>query len=299
VARGNRRRNGECQRTLVGFPGDSLNDLPDPKIENGVLRFSWVDTRNHLDYVVNYVNGALEGEMTGSQGELKFTGHRAPVIDEHDDGAWVKGKPITLFNGKDLAGWKGLKSNAAAGWTIDSGVLKSTGHADDLITADKYWNFELHVEYNVAEHSNSGVGLRGRYEVQIIDDFGKPPGLHGTGTLYTRIVPPANYGKPAGQWQTLDIRLVGMEVTGTLNGNKLYEKGVIDGLTGIAFDPYEGKLPPPAGPRFSCLLPQRQNPRASTNTTQVNPPSRVHIRRRYFGQLPCGRGRPPAVAPCS
>ena len=226
---------------FVGFPGGSLNDLPDPKIENGVLRFSWVDTRNHLDYVVNYVNGSLEGKMTGSQGELKFTGHRAPVIDEHDDGSWVKGKPIRLFNGKDLSGWKGLKSDAAAGWTTDGGILKSTGHADDLITINKYWNFALHLEYNVAEHSNSGVGLRGRYEVQIIDDFGKPPGLHGTGTLYTRIVPPANYGKPAGEWQTLDIRLVGMEVTGTLNGNKLYEKGVIEGLTGIAFDPYEGK----------------------------------------------------------
>jgi hypothetical protein len=184
---------------FVGFPGGSLNDLPNPKIENGVLRFSWVDKRNHLDYVVNYVNGALEGEMTGSQGELKFTGHRAPVINEHDDGTWVKGKPITLFNGKDLSGWKGLKSDAAAGWTTDGGILKSTGHADDLITNNKYWNFDLHVEYNVAEHSNSGVGLRGRYEVQIIDDFGKPPGLHGTGTLYTRIVPPANEGEMAGE----------------------------------------------------------------------------------------------------
>jgi len=151
------------------------------------------------------------------------------------------GDALTLFNGKDLSGWTGLKSSAAAGWTVESGVLKSTGHADDLITQDKYWNFELHIEYNVAQHSNSGVGLRGRYEVQITDDFGRPPGLHGTGTLYTRIVPPANYGKPAGEWQTLDIRLVGMEVTGTLNGHTLYEKGVIDGLTGIAFDPYEGQ----------------------------------------------------------
>ena len=121
------------------------------------------------------------------------------------------------------------------------GFLVSTGHWDELITKDKYWNFELHIEYNIAAKSNSGVGLRGRYEVQIMDDFGKPPGLHNTGTLYTRIVPPANYGKPAGEWQTLDVRLVGVEVTGTLNGNKLYEKGVIEGLTGIAFDPYEGE----------------------------------------------------------
>jgi hypothetical protein len=231
----------EIKGRFVGFPGGSLNDLPSPKIENGVLRFTWVDARNHLDYEIHYVNGVLEGRMTSGAEPLKFTGHRAPVINEHDDGSWVKGKPITLFNGKDLTGWTGLKTGDAKGWSVVDGVLTSTGHADDLLTKDKYWNFDLHLEYNVAAQSNSGVGLRGRYEVQIIDDFGRPPGMHGTGALYTRIVPPANYGKPAGEWQTLDVRLVGMEVTGTLNGQKLYEKGVIEGLTGIAFDPYEGE----------------------------------------------------------
>jgi hypothetical protein len=231
----------EIKGRFEGFPGGSLNDLPSPKIENGVLRFTWVDPKNHLDYEIHYANGALEGKMTGGAAPLTFTGHRAPVINEHDDGTWVKGEPITLFNGKDLAGWKGLKSDDAKGWTVVDGLLTSTGHADDLITRDKYWNFELHVEYNIAAHSNSGVGLRGRYEVQIIDDYGRPPGMHGTGALYTRIVPPGNFGKPAGEWQTLDVRLVGMEVTGTLNGQKLYEKGVIEGLTGIAFDPYEGQ----------------------------------------------------------
>ena len=66
----------EMKGRFVGFPGGSLNDVPDPKIENGVLHFSWVDKRNHLDYVIHNVNGVLEGEMTGSQGDLKFTGHR-------------------------------------------------------------------------------------------------------------------------------------------------------------------------------------------------------------------------------
>lgn len=87
--------------------------------------------------------------------------------------------------------------------------------------------------------SNSGIGLRGRYEVQIISDYGRPPGMHGTGALYTRILPRVNASKKPGEWQTFDIRLAGREVTTVLNGEKLYEKGVIDGLTGIAFDPYE------------------------------------------------------------
>ncbi len=116
-----------------------------------------------------------------------------------------------------------------------------SSHAYDLITVAKYWNFELHAEYKLGEKSNSGIGLRGRYEVQIASDYGLPPGMHGTGALYTRILPRVNAGKPPDEWQTYDIRLVGREVTTTLNGQKLYERGVIDGLTGIAFDPFEGR----------------------------------------------------------
>lgn len=243
----------EMKVQFVGAPDGALDDMTDAKIQDGVLHFTWTRTprpgaaptgNDHVEYVVKYVDGALNGTMTGSKESLTFTGHRAPEINEHDDDSWVKGKPITLFNGKDLTGWKGLKTPTAAGWTVEDGVLKSTGHADDLLTADKFWNFELHAEYAVGPGGNSGIGLRGRYEVQIMDDYGKPEGPHNTGTLYMRIIPPANYGKPAGEWQTLDIRLVGREVTGTLNGHQLYKKGVIDGLTGIAIDPNEGEPGP-------------------------------------------------------
>jgi hypothetical protein len=68
--------------------------------------------------------------------------------------------------------------------------------------------------------------------------------MHGTGALYTRVLPSVNAGKPPDEWQTYEIRLVGREVTTTLNGQKLYERGVIDGLTGIAFDPFEGRPGP-------------------------------------------------------
>ena len=242
----------ELKATFVGFPDGSLHELPDLTIKDGVLHFAWdrpASARQgresrapaqHIDYEARYVNSKLEGKVTGSQ-NLTFTGERAPTIHEHDDGTWIKGKPIVLFNGKDLTGWTGIRTTNAEGWTVENGILASRGHADDLVTKEKYWNFDLHAEYNIEERSNSGIGLRGRYEVQIVADFGKPPGMHGTGALYTRILPPVNAGKPAGEWQTYDIRLVGMEVTTILNGVKLYERGVIDGLTGIAYDPYESK----------------------------------------------------------
>ena len=148
----------------------------------------------------------------------------------------MRGKPIVLFNGKDLSGWTGVVSPKAAGWTVKDGILTGKGRADDLITVAKFWDFELHAEYRLAARSNSGIGLRGRYELQIASDFGRPPGTHGTGALYTRVLPRVNAGKKPGEWQAYYIRLVGCEVTATLNGEKLYEKGVIDGLTGIAFD---------------------------------------------------------------
>jgi hypothetical protein len=243
----------EMKVQFVGSPDGSLDDITDAKIEGDTLRFSWrpkphpgssANSTEHIEYEAKLVGGKLHGKMTGSDGEVGFTGERAPVIDEHDDGSWVKGKPIVLFNGKNLDGWTGVDSGKAEGWTVEDGLLKGRGQADDLITVAKFWNFELHAEYRLGEKSNSGIGLRGRYEVQIASDYGRPPNMHGTGALYTRVMPAVNAGKPPDEWQTLDIRLVGREVTTTLNGQKLYERGVIDGLTGIAFDPFEGRPGP-------------------------------------------------------
>lgn len=214
-----------------------------------MLRYVWSrtgrdGTSTQIHYEAKIVNGKLEGSMSGPRESLTFTGFRAPEIDEHDDGTWIRGKPIVLFNGKNLTGWTGVLSPKAEGWAVEDGILKGTGHADGLITSAKYWNFELHAEFRLAERSNSGIGLRGRYEVQIASDYGRPPGMHGRGALYTRILPRVNACKKPDEWQTYDIRLVGREVTTVLNGEKLYEKGAIDGLTGIAFDPYEDQPGP-------------------------------------------------------
>jgi len=235
---------------FVGSPEGSLDDIKIAKIQNGVLDFTWIprgrpgvtaDPNDRAEYKAKYLNGRLQGTMTSPTITLTFTGYRSPKIDEHDDGTWVKGKPIHLFDGKNLTGWTGVNSSKAEGWSVEDGILKSVGNGDDLRTVAKYWNFELHVEYKLLAKGNSGIGLRGRYEVQIAPDFGKPPGMHGTGALYTRILPRVNAGTSPGEWQTYDIRLIGREVTTILNGQKLYEKGVIDGLTGIAFDPFEGR----------------------------------------------------------
>ena len=236
---------------FVGSPDGSLDNITESSFQDGVLHYTWASRNGdeHINYVVKYVNGVLEGTMTSPKGEpFTFTGRRTPEINEHDDGSWVKGKPIKLFDGKDLKGWTGVVSDKALGWSVEDGTLRVSGSAEhrseDLKTVAKYWNFELHLEYNLCPKCNSGIALRGRYEVQIAADYGKPPGMHGTGALYTRILPAMNASKPIGEWNTYDIRLVGLEVTTILNGQKLYDKGVITGLTGLASDPFEGKPGP-------------------------------------------------------
>jgi len=228
---------------FIGFPGGDLNDIADLKIDNHELRFSFENKDGRRDYRATYLsgNGHLQGEMTGPGGPIPFAGFRAPEIRDHDDGTWLRAEPIPLFNGKDLAGWTGLGHAQDLGWTVENGVLKSTGHARNLITAGKYWNYLLHVEFNVAANSNSGIGLRGRYEVQILDDFDKPAQTHGNGALYSRIKPAVNASKPAGEWQTVEIRLVGRDVSVTLNGKPIITRQKIEGLTAIAFDPFEGQ----------------------------------------------------------
>jgi 3-keto-disaccharide hydrolase len=229
---------------FVGFPGGDMLDIQKIWIEGDVLHFTF-DQQNkkanqHLEYTARTAGKELKGTYTSGKQSLEWIGHRAPVIKEKDDGSWKDGKPVDLFDGKDLKGWHGIVPGQALGWTVADGLLSSTGGANNLETDAKYWNFKLHVEYRVGAHSNSGIGLRGRYEVQILEDKDRPVDRHSNGALYSRIIPSENVSKPAGEWQTCDIRLVGMDVTVVLNGKQVV-KGVIEGLTAIATDWEEGK----------------------------------------------------------
>jgi hypothetical protein len=198
----------------------------------------------HLVYRARLVGDRLEGtyEVEGqNQPPTKWTGVRAPVIPDKDDGTWRESETLALFNGRDLSGWHPVVPEREASWSARNGVLIATGRGSDLISDKKSWNFKLHLEYKLPPGSNSGIGLRARYEVQIMDGYGQPPDSHSTGALYSRIAPSENASKPAGEWQIYDIRLVGRQVTIVLNGKTVIDKGEIEGLTAIASDPNEGE----------------------------------------------------------
>jgi hypothetical protein len=242
---------------VSAYAGD-MNVIDAVNVDNGELRFTITQRarpnqkngpatpRNFL-FRARLVDGKLEGvreEEGQNRAAINWTGVRAPAITDKDDGTWKKGEPIALFNGKDLSGWKGLAPGTQVNWAVENGVLRNAPPTTDLVSDRRFWNFELHVDFRIVEHSNSGIGLRGRYEIQILDDFGRPPGTHGAGALYSRIAPSVNASKPAGEWQSYDIRLVGRTLTVVHNGRKVLDKVQVDGLTAIADNPDEGEPGP-------------------------------------------------------
>ena len=235
---------------ISAYNGD-LNKIDEISVQDGKLIFGFRHKENGKE-IHDVFTAQLEGKklvgteaVEGSTGPARhWVGVRTPEITEKDDATWKESKPVRLFDGKDTKGWRSLTPDKPFGWTIEDSILKSTGGASNLVSLQKFWNYTLHVEFRLGKNSNSGLGLRARYEVQILDDYGKPANTHGNGALYSRILPSENASKPAGEWQTYDIRLVGRQVTVVLNGKTIIDRGVIEGLTAIAADANEGEPGP-------------------------------------------------------
>jgi hypothetical protein len=153
------------------------------------------------------------------------------------------GEKMSLFNGKDLAGWRMVNPNSANGFYVKDGILinnpvqeKDKPHISygNLRTEQEFEDFNLILEVNVPENGNSGVYLRGIYEVQVFDSYGKPLDSHNMGGLYSRITPSENAEKPSGEWQTMDITLCQRHLTVILNGVTIINNQPVKGITGGA-----------------------------------------------------------------
>lgn len=175
----------------------------------------------------------------------EFTGRRIPPLPARPDLAKVKfGDPVALFNGRDLAGWRVKEENLKNAWSVEQGVLvnrppahppgKPGPRTANLRTDREFEDFNLKLEVNVPKGSNSGVYLRGIYEIQVQDSHGKPLDSHHMGAVYSRITPAVAAEKPAGEWQTLDITLVDRHATVVLNGRVIIDNQPLLGCTGGA-----------------------------------------------------------------
>lgn len=151
---------------------------------------------------------------------------------------------ISLFNGKDLTGWGLREPDGPDGWEVVDGILVNTPPSTDLLTEQEFYDFDLYVEFNVARRSNSGVYLRDKYEVQILDSYGRPVTDGICGALYGRVAPSVNASRPAGEWQTFEITFVGRRLTVVHNGQKVLDNVDAGPMgTGLAGDRPDGPGP--------------------------------------------------------
>ena len=162
---------------------------------------------------------------------------------------------VSLFNGKDLTGWKGLVGNpvsrskmseqelllaeAAAStkaqqdWVIKDGLLIFTGHGDNLCTVKKYGDFEMYVDWKITEKGDAGIYLRGSPQVQIWDTSRREVGAQvGSGGLYNnqknQKIPLSVADNKVGEWNTFHITMIGDKVSVALNGVLVTDNVVLE-----------------------------------------------------------------------
>jgi hypothetical protein len=230
-------------RTLVGhFVGKAGSARPISKIEfvNKQLRFSvppqWESGNNDLQFTGTLDESRLAGSMTEADGrQLNWTARRAPTLRRTALAEWAT--PVTLFNGTDTSGWQPLGESQ---WRVTDHVLTNIKAGANLRTRQTFTDFKLHVEFRYPRAGNSGVYLRGRYEVQIEDSLGREPAPDNLGAIYGFLAPNEDAAKQPGEWQTFDVTLEGRLVTVVLNGTTVIARREIPGITGGALDSDEG-----------------------------------------------------------
>jgi len=183
-----------------------------------------------------HILGGIEWALGLKPGEGAPQDHTFKVSAEEAAAGF---KP--LFNGVDLAGWQYRNPNGKKSWSAQNGMLVNTlgkdEHGTDLVTTEKFNNFTVRYEYMVPKGANSGFYLRGRYEVQVLDDGdATQPSTTSNGSFYNQIAPSKMVSKKAGEWQTVEATLVGNKATVILNGVKIIDNATIERPTGGELD---------------------------------------------------------------
>jgi hypothetical protein len=214
------------------------------------------------EQITETITAALEGEKglklstskvkEGNEkafGKAEFTGTRIADIPARPDLKALKfGSPVQLFNGKDLTGWRLINPQSDNGWSVEDGALinrvEKGKHHGNLRTDAEFEDFNLKLEVRTQEKSNSGIYLRGIYEVQVMESYGQKLDSHHMGALYSRITPSVAAEKPIGEWQTLDITLADRHLNVVLNGKTIIDNQPVLGCTGGALTSDETKPGP-------------------------------------------------------
>lgn len=232
--------------TLVGrfvFLNGSARPISEIHFKDGKFSFAippqW-ETGDLLEFEGSLEGEELKGTLLYTDGKTyDWVGTPAPKLAYNMNPVW--GEPKVLFNGKDFDGWQAMGENQ---WVVKDGILTSEKTGANLVSDEKFNDFKLHLEFRYPEGSNSGIYLRGRYEVQIADNFGMEPSSILFGGIYGFLTPNEMAAKRAGEWQEYDITLIGRRITIVANGKEIITNQNIPGMTGGALDNNEAEAGP-------------------------------------------------------
>lgn len=236
-------------KALVGYfvaSGGSARPISEVYDREGMISFSippqW--SGNHDMHLTGTVTGnSIAGTILDHMGNArKFRGNRAPALLYPSPENWSA--PRSLLAKGSLEGWTAQQTDKENQWFVKDGILTSPASGVNLMTTDTFKDFKLHIEFKYPEKSNSGVYLRGRYEVQVEDSYGKEPASIYLGGVYGFLSPNENVAKKAGEWQSYDITLVGRRVTVVANGKTIIHNQIIPGITGGALNSREAEPGP-------------------------------------------------------
>ncbi len=200
----------------------------------------WESESRDLEFEGTFTEKGLKGTLVYTDGKkYDWTAVKAPSLKREGEPVW--GEPIVLFNGNNLRGWHATGENQ---WTVEDGILRSKKSGSNLVTEMTFTDFKLHIEFRYQKESNSGVYLRGRYEVQIDDSKGMDPWVGHLGAIYGFLTPSEMVAKDPGVWQSYDITLRGRMVTIIANNKLVIYNQEIPGITGGAIDSKEGEPGP-------------------------------------------------------
>ncbi|MEI6275795.1 MAG: DUF1080 domain-containing protein [Prolixibacteraceae bacterium] len=233
--------------TLVGrFVYANGSARPVSKVNFDGEKFSfkippqWESESRDLEFEGAFTQQGLSGTLIYTDGKkYNWTAEKAPALKREGDPVW--GEPITLFNGLNLKGWHATGQNQ---WIVEDGILRSRKSGSNLVSDMSFTDFKLHIEFRYEKESNSGVYLRGRYEVQIDDSKGMDPWVGHLGAVYGFLTPSEMVAKDPGVWQSYDITLRGRMVTIIANNQLVISNQEIPGITGGAIDSKEGQPGP-------------------------------------------------------
>jgi 3-keto-disaccharide hydrolase len=186
----------------------------------------------------------LTGSTTSGDQTIAFVGERPPKWPAADASATHQfGPPVDLFDGKSTDAFDLVRPDQP--WFVINGEMTNSPEGvkpapgSNLRSKQKFQDYRIHAEYKLDDGAHSGIYFRGRYEMQVLGDVGKPPDKFSHMSVYGWIAPLVNASKPDNEWQTMEGTIVANKITVFLNGQKVHDNSRLEAMTTNAVDPNE------------------------------------------------------------